>query len=115
MMQVGRIPVAADSFDAAGLRFEVVDMDGKRVDKVLVQPLPSSANENTDPNVASFLTADDRRVARRSVLQRCARPRVRGPGDVSRGLNVTATGAGSSGAYRSTPSARGSTVRSTRC
>jgi putative hemolysin len=48
MVQVGRIPVAADSFDAAGLRFEVVDMDGKRVDKVLVQPLPSSANENTD-------------------------------------------------------------------
>jgi hypothetical protein len=23
-------------------------MDGKRVDKVLVQPLPSSANENTE-------------------------------------------------------------------
>ena len=45
MMQIGRIPVTADSFEAAGLRFEVVDMDGKRVDKVLVQPLPSSARD----------------------------------------------------------------------
>jgi putative hemolysin len=42
MMQVGRVPVTGDSFEAAGLRFEVVDMDGKRVDKVLVQPRPSS-------------------------------------------------------------------------
>ena len=39
MMQIGRIPVSADSFEAEGIRFEVVDMDGKRVDKVLVQPL----------------------------------------------------------------------------
>ena len=46
MMQIGRIPVATDSFEAAGLRFEVVDMDGKRVDKVLVQPLPSSESES---------------------------------------------------------------------
>ena len=42
MMQIGRVPVATDGFEAAGHRFEVVDMDGKRVDKVLVQPLPSS-------------------------------------------------------------------------
>ena len=46
MMQIGRIPVTADSFEAAGLRFEVADMDGKRVDKVLVQPLSSSESEN---------------------------------------------------------------------
>jgi putative hemolysin len=45
MMQIGRIPVAADSFEAAGLRFEVVDMDGKRVDKVLVRSLSSSESE----------------------------------------------------------------------
>jgi putative hemolysin len=48
MMQIGRIPVTADRFEAAGLRFEVVDMDGKRVDKVLVQPLASSARENKE-------------------------------------------------------------------
>ena len=35
-----RVPVEGDSFEAAGLRFEVVDMDGRRVDKVLVLPVP---------------------------------------------------------------------------
>jgi putative hemolysin len=48
MMQIGRIPVTTDSFEAAGLRFEVVDMDGKRVDKVLVQPPLSSASEKSE-------------------------------------------------------------------
>jgi putative hemolysin len=40
MMQIGRIPVASDAFNAQGLRFEVVDMDENRVDKVLVQRVP---------------------------------------------------------------------------
>jgi len=40
MMHMGRIPSAADYFDWEGLRFEVMDMDGHRVDKVLVTPLP---------------------------------------------------------------------------
>jgi putative hemolysin len=35
--QLGRIPRAADRFDWEDLRFEVVDMDGRRVDKVLVR------------------------------------------------------------------------------
>ena len=39
MMQMGRIPSAAEYFEWGGFRFEVVDMDGKRVDKVLVVPL----------------------------------------------------------------------------
>lgn len=34
--QLGDTPAAADTFDWHGLRFEVVDMDGGRVDKVLV-------------------------------------------------------------------------------
>lgn len=34
--QFGRIPAAGDKFDWGGLRFEVVDMDRRRVDKVLV-------------------------------------------------------------------------------
>jgi putative hemolysin len=34
--QLGRIPQAADHFTWEDLRFEVVDMDGRRVDKVLV-------------------------------------------------------------------------------
>ncbi len=41
MMSLGRVPQAADHFEWNGLRFEVVDMDGRRVDKVLVTTLPS--------------------------------------------------------------------------
>ena len=40
MMHLGRIPQAADLFEWNGLRFEVMDMDDKRVDKVLVTTLP---------------------------------------------------------------------------
>jgi putative hemolysin len=36
MTQLGRIPVSGDHFEWEGLRFEVVDMDGRRVDKVLI-------------------------------------------------------------------------------
>ncbi|WP_088243777.1 hemolysin family protein [Calothrix rhizosoleniae] len=36
----GRIPAAADHFERQGMRFEVMDMDGNRVDKVLVVPQP---------------------------------------------------------------------------
>jgi putative hemolysin len=39
MTYLGRVPSDADSFEWRGLRFEVVDMDGKRIDKVLVTPL----------------------------------------------------------------------------
>ena len=38
MSCLGRVPRAADHFEWQGLRFEVVDMDGKRIDKVLVAP-----------------------------------------------------------------------------
>jgi putative hemolysin len=34
--QLGRVPSVSESFDWGNLRFEVVDMDGKRIDKVLV-------------------------------------------------------------------------------
>jgi putative hemolysin len=43
MHRLGRIPSVADHFEAAGFRFEVVDMDRNRVDKLLVQRLPQSA------------------------------------------------------------------------
>jgi putative hemolysin len=51
MAQLGRIPSAADHFEWGRLRFEVVDMDGHRVDKVLVAPVPppSPAAENPAP------------------------------------------------------------------
>jgi putative hemolysin len=38
MMHMERIPMAGDYFDFGGLRFEVVDMDGRRVDKMLIRP-----------------------------------------------------------------------------
>jgi putative hemolysin len=42
MLQLGRVPQIADKFDWGGLRFEVVDMDRNRVDKLLVARLPES-------------------------------------------------------------------------
>jgi putative hemolysin len=38
MMYLERIPVPAEHFDWDGFAFEVLDMDGHRVDKVLVVP-----------------------------------------------------------------------------
>jgi len=46
IFQLGRIPSAADYFEWEGLRFEVMDMDGNRVDKILVM----SAEPPTTPN-----------------------------------------------------------------
>jgi putative hemolysin len=43
MMSLGRVPQTADQFEWQGLRFEVIDMDGRRVDKVLVTTLPQRA------------------------------------------------------------------------
>jgi putative hemolysin len=40
MFALGRVPKTGDFFDHAGHRFEVVDMDGNRVDRVLVTPAP---------------------------------------------------------------------------
>jgi putative hemolysin len=40
MHRLGRVPAPGDAFEWQGHRFEVVDMDGNRVDKVLVGPVP---------------------------------------------------------------------------
>jgi putative hemolysin len=50
MVSLGRVPQTADHFDWHGYKFEVIDMDGRRVDKVLVttlpqRPLPSETRE----------------------------------------------------------------------
>lgn len=42
MNYLGRIPSPGDSFDWQGLRFEVMDMDGLRIDKILVARLPGA-------------------------------------------------------------------------
>lgn len=48
LLQLQRIPGAGDSFEWSGVRFEVMDMDGKRIDKLLVT-LP---NTKVDPEHA---------------------------------------------------------------
>jgi len=48
--KLGRIPSAGDRFICDGARFEVMDMDGRRVDKVLVDPLFEHEEPN-DPEV----------------------------------------------------------------
>ncbi len=50
--RLGRIPAIADQFDWGTARFEVVDMDGRRVDRVLVVP-PPSGPRGTDRDDAS--------------------------------------------------------------
>jgi putative hemolysin len=46
MSEVGGIPSTGQIFTWRGLRFEVVDMDGRRVDKVLVTPRHAGTSEN---------------------------------------------------------------------
>ncbi len=48
MTHLGRIPKATDHFEWSGLRFEVMDMDGNRVDKVLVTTLPLKSAPESD-------------------------------------------------------------------
>jgi putative hemolysin len=45
MARLGKVPQPKDHIDWAGLRLEVVDMDGRRVDKVLVMHLPDDTLE----------------------------------------------------------------------
>ncbi|WP_017315614.1 hemolysin family protein [Mastigocladopsis repens] len=50
MAHLGRIPSAADHFEWQGMRFEVMDMDGNRVDKVLVVPEQVKSDNNKKPD-----------------------------------------------------------------
>ncbi len=42
-MRIGRVPREGETFDEQGCRFEILDMDGSRVDKVLITPLDSAS------------------------------------------------------------------------
>lgn len=48
LAQLRRLPAAGDGFAFAGWRFEVVDMDGRRIDKVLAIPPPPPAGPSGD-------------------------------------------------------------------
>ena len=50
LAQLGRLPETAESFVWKDLRFEVVDMDGRRIDKLLVQHVPSAESTESDAN-----------------------------------------------------------------
>ena len=51
MTHFGRIPMAGDHFDIVGWRFEVVDMDRHRVDKILLGKTPAvTASAKTSSN-----------------------------------------------------------------
>jgi putative hemolysin len=49
LARLGHIPRVAEFSDWNGFRFEVVDMDGRRVDKVLVSRVPSPQSPPTAP------------------------------------------------------------------
>jgi putative hemolysin len=40
LVELGRLPEAGESVDVSGWRFEVVDLDGRRIDKILAARLP---------------------------------------------------------------------------
>jgi putative hemolysin len=42
---IGRIPLAGDSFEIPGFRCEIIDMDGNRVDKILIAPIDEVRSE----------------------------------------------------------------------
>ncbi|EWY39319.1 hypothetical protein N825_06335 [Skermanella stibiiresistens SB22] len=50
MSELGHVPKAGEHFMWQGSRFEVIDMDGRRVDKVLVA-LPASGDAEEDPSI----------------------------------------------------------------
>jgi CBS domain containing-hemolysin-like protein len=45
----GHLPDVGESFDHEGWRFEIVDLDGRRIDKVLAIPLRPTEEEDVEP------------------------------------------------------------------
>ena len=51
MARLGRVPKTADTFEWGGMKFEVMDMDGRRIDKVLVaRTIGKHALPGSDPD-----------------------------------------------------------------
>ena len=48
MMEMRRVPTVADHFEWNAMRFEIMDMDGNRVDKVLVAPISGQSTATLD-------------------------------------------------------------------
>lgn len=50
LTHLGRVPAIGDHFDWADWRFEVMDMDGRRIDRMLVSPRGKSPDRHSDGN-----------------------------------------------------------------
>ena len=50
MLALGRVPRTGDVFERGPFRFEIVDMDGNRVDRVLASRIPPAAPSDTAPH-----------------------------------------------------------------
>jgi hypothetical protein len=71
MPDLGRVPRTGDVFERRGYRFEVVDMDGNRVDRVLVsQTSPTSGL----PHASSRLSIRSAHLRGRTARDQGARP-----------------------------------------
>lgn len=69
--QLGHIPSAGEQFEAGGRRYEVLDMDGNRVDKVLVTEVPQAG-----PGEEAVTTAATWRMRSTTApTPLCSRPR----------------------------------------
>jgi putative hemolysin len=51
MLQLGRVPRTGDVFELEGFRFEVVDMDKNRVDKLLITRIPPAKADTDGPTI----------------------------------------------------------------
>lgn len=47
LWELGHVPRIGEYLDWQGLRFEVIDMDGRRIDRVLVRPTPATAADGS--------------------------------------------------------------------
>jgi putative hemolysin len=64
MARLGRVPRTADIFDYGDLKFEVVDMDGRRIDKVMMTRAPSPQSHPTAPPSPASPTSGESAPAR---------------------------------------------------
>jgi hypothetical protein len=49
MRHLGRMPAEGESFDYSGYRIQIVDLDGYRIDKLLLMPLVPEATSAESP------------------------------------------------------------------
>jgi hypothetical protein len=54
LSQLGHLPEVGESFDSHGWRFEVIDLDGRRLDKILASCIPAGGPAEQLDELASF-------------------------------------------------------------